>query len=412
MGLINVFLLVCGCFIPPAGIILMTAPILLPIITAAGFDPVWFGVIVTINMEIGLITPPVGLNLFVVNAIAPDVPTKTVLWGSVPYVLCMVLAIVILCIFPEIATWLPDYLMGPATHNDERREMNVSFFSDLLSDDLRARPRADRASRGDEHARASVADIVKLSRELISRRGEASGVALARIILDRYASLPQKDALRFPRFTSPAISAPTRRRSSTRSTATARRRRGRRRMRSTRLPSRSSQELIRRLNLAHGGTLSLVRMREDLIDLSRRFAPSVPTRRRGREPRPGLRPPVRVLVQPRLPGPAPHRLDDAGPHPREDHPLRGRARDQDWDDLRRRLEPADRRCFAFFHPALVDEPLIFVEVALTSEIPGAIAPDPGSRSATRSRSRPRRRRCSIRSPTASAGSPASPSATS
>ena len=71
MGMINLFLLVCGCFIPPAGIILMTAPILLPIITAAGFDPVWFGVIVTINMEIGLITPPVGLNLFVVNAIAP-----------------------------------------------------------------------------------------------------------------------------------------------------------------------------------------------------------------------------------------------------------------------------------------------------------------------------------------------------
>jgi len=114
MGIINLFLLVCGMFIPPAGIILMTAPILLPIITNAGFDPVWFGVIVTINMEIGLITPPVGLNLFVVNAIAPDVPTKTVLWGSLPYVLCMVLAIVILCIFPGIATWLPDYLMGAA----------------------------------------------------------------------------------------------------------------------------------------------------------------------------------------------------------------------------------------------------------------------------------------------------------
>ena len=113
MGMINVFLLVCGCFIPPAGIILMTAPILLPIITAAGFDPVWFGVIVTINMEIGLITPPVGLNLFVVNAIAPDVPTRTVLLGSVPYVLCMFAAIVILSVFPEIVTWLPDYLMGP-----------------------------------------------------------------------------------------------------------------------------------------------------------------------------------------------------------------------------------------------------------------------------------------------------------
>jgi tripartite ATP-independent transporter DctM subunit len=114
LALINLFLLVCGCFIPPAGIILMTAPILLPIVTAAGFDPVWFGVIVTINMEIGLITPPVGLNLFVVNSIAPDVPTKTVLAGSVPYVMCMVLAIAILCVFPEIATWLPDQLMGPA----------------------------------------------------------------------------------------------------------------------------------------------------------------------------------------------------------------------------------------------------------------------------------------------------------
>ena len=113
MGLINLFLLVCGCFIPPAGIILMTAPILLPIVTAAGFDPVWFGVIVTINMEIGLITPPVGLNLFVVNSIVPDVPTKTVLLGSLPYVLCMVLAIAILCLFPGIATWLPDLLMGP-----------------------------------------------------------------------------------------------------------------------------------------------------------------------------------------------------------------------------------------------------------------------------------------------------------
>ena len=117
MACINVFLLVTGCFVPPAGVILMTAPILLPIITAAGFDPVWFGVIVTINMEIGLITPPVGLNLFVVNAIAPDVPTRTILWGSVPYVLAMVLAIVILCVFPQIATWLPDALMGEAVAN-------------------------------------------------------------------------------------------------------------------------------------------------------------------------------------------------------------------------------------------------------------------------------------------------------
>ncbi len=113
MLMINLFLLVCGFFIPPAAIILMTSPILLPIITAAGFDPVWFGVIMTINMEVGLIHPPVGLNIYIVNAIAPDVPVTTVMWGTIPYVLCMFLAIVILCFVPEIATWLPDTLMGP-----------------------------------------------------------------------------------------------------------------------------------------------------------------------------------------------------------------------------------------------------------------------------------------------------------
>jgi len=113
MLLINLFLLVSGFFIPPAAIILMAAPILYPIITTAGFDPIWFGVIITINMEIGLIHPPVGLNIYIVNAIAPDVPVTTVMWGTIPYVICMMLAILILCIFPEIATWLPDYVMGP-----------------------------------------------------------------------------------------------------------------------------------------------------------------------------------------------------------------------------------------------------------------------------------------------------------
>ena len=78
----------------------------------AGFDPVWFGVILTINMEIGLIHPPVGLNIYIVNAIAPDVPIVKVMWGTLPYVICMMLAIVILCFFPQIATWLPNHLMG------------------------------------------------------------------------------------------------------------------------------------------------------------------------------------------------------------------------------------------------------------------------------------------------------------
>jgi len=114
MGIINLFLLVAGFFLPPVAVILMSAPILLPIITTAGFDPIWFAVILTINMEIGLITPPVGLNLYVINGIAPDISLKKILVGSMPFVGCMVLAIVILCAFPSLATWLPDYLMGPA----------------------------------------------------------------------------------------------------------------------------------------------------------------------------------------------------------------------------------------------------------------------------------------------------------
>ncbi len=114
MAMINLFLLVAGFFLPPVAVILMTAPILLPIIEQVGFDPYWFAVIFTINMEIGLITPPVGLNLYVINGIAPDLSLPTILKGAFPYMLCMVVAIIILCIFPEIATWLPTAMMGAA----------------------------------------------------------------------------------------------------------------------------------------------------------------------------------------------------------------------------------------------------------------------------------------------------------
>jgi len=109
---VNIFLLIAGFFLPPVAVILMTAPILLPIITNAGFDPIWFAVVLTINMEIGLISPPVGLNLYVINGIAPDISLKTILVGSVPFVGCMLLAIIILCIFPGLALWLPQIVMG------------------------------------------------------------------------------------------------------------------------------------------------------------------------------------------------------------------------------------------------------------------------------------------------------------
>jgi C4-dicarboxylate transporter, DctM subunit len=104
-----------GFFLPPVSIILMTAPIILPPLKSAGFDLIWFGVVMTIVMEMGLIHPPVGLNIFVIKNIAPDIPLSDVIWGTVPFVLLMALAILLLCWVPGIATALPDLIMGPAS---------------------------------------------------------------------------------------------------------------------------------------------------------------------------------------------------------------------------------------------------------------------------------------------------------
>jgi C4-dicarboxylate transporter, DctM subunit len=109
---INIFLLILGCFIPPAAVILMVAPLLLPIIQGLGFDPIWFAVIMTVNLEIGLVTPPVGLNLYVVKSIAPDIPMSQVLLGAAPFVLIDCLLIVLLCIWPQLALWLPNKMIG------------------------------------------------------------------------------------------------------------------------------------------------------------------------------------------------------------------------------------------------------------------------------------------------------------
>ncbi|MDH5246361.1 MAG: TRAP transporter large permease, partial [Betaproteobacteria bacterium] len=109
---INVFLLVAGCFLPPVAIILMVMPILTPVLEANNFDLIWFAVILTINMEVGLITPPVGLNLYVLKGVAPEVPLTMVLKGSLPFVLIMFATMALLAVFPEIALWLPNKTMG------------------------------------------------------------------------------------------------------------------------------------------------------------------------------------------------------------------------------------------------------------------------------------------------------------
>jgi len=109
---INIFLLFLGCFIPPAAVILMVAPLLLPVITGLGFDSIWFAVIMTVNLEIGLLTPPVGLNLFIVKNIAPDVPMRHVLLGAAPFVVIDIIVIILVSVFPELALWLPNKMIG------------------------------------------------------------------------------------------------------------------------------------------------------------------------------------------------------------------------------------------------------------------------------------------------------------
>jgi TRAP-type C4-dicarboxylate transport system permease large subunit len=114
LAVILLMVIVLGFFPPPVSIILMTAPIILPPLRAAGFDLIWFGIMMTIVMEMGLIHPPVGLNIFVIKNIAPDIPLRDVVMGVLPFVVLMFAALFLLCVFPSISTALPDLIMGGA----------------------------------------------------------------------------------------------------------------------------------------------------------------------------------------------------------------------------------------------------------------------------------------------------------
>ena len=104
--LVCVMYLVLGCLVDALSLMLLTLPVVFPVMMAAGYDPLWFGIVLVILLEIGLITPPVGMNLFVIQGLA-----KTTLgnvgWGSLPYVLLMLFGVLMLTIFPQIALWLP-----------------------------------------------------------------------------------------------------------------------------------------------------------------------------------------------------------------------------------------------------------------------------------------------------------------
>ena len=106
----NITLLALGCVLETVSIILIILPMLFPIVKHLGFDLIWFNVVMLINMELALITPPIGMNLFVIKGISPDSRLQQIIAGSIPFALIMVLEITLLCLFPELATWLPSIL--------------------------------------------------------------------------------------------------------------------------------------------------------------------------------------------------------------------------------------------------------------------------------------------------------------
>lgn len=104
---INCLLLFLGCILESVSIIFITLPILFPLIMSLGFDPIWFNVVMLLNLELALITPPVGMNLFVLQGISPDSKMTEIVKGVIPFGAAMFVLIFILCLFPKIATWLP-----------------------------------------------------------------------------------------------------------------------------------------------------------------------------------------------------------------------------------------------------------------------------------------------------------------
>lgn len=102
-----IFLVVVGMFLDIASLILIATPVILPVIVALGYSPIWFGVILIITCEMAVITPPVGLNLYVIKGIASDISLSEIIRGALPFVGVQALAITILIAFPEIALWLP-----------------------------------------------------------------------------------------------------------------------------------------------------------------------------------------------------------------------------------------------------------------------------------------------------------------
>ncbi|HPJ02263.1 MAG TPA: TRAP transporter large permease [Candidatus Limiplasma sp.] len=111
IGVILVVYLILGCFIDALALILLTIPIFYPVaVNTLGYDPIWFGVIIVLVVAMGVITPPVGMNVFIVKGVAGDIPTETIFKGVWPFVIALVACIALLIAFPQIVTFLPNLL--------------------------------------------------------------------------------------------------------------------------------------------------------------------------------------------------------------------------------------------------------------------------------------------------------------
>jgi len=111
LSIIIIIYLILGCFLDAISMMVLTMPVIFPVIKALGFDPIWFGVICVIMMEAGLITPPVGLNVYTLAGVVKDVPMQTIFRGAVPFLLAMVAVVIIITFFPQICLFLPS-MMG------------------------------------------------------------------------------------------------------------------------------------------------------------------------------------------------------------------------------------------------------------------------------------------------------------
>jgi C4-dicarboxylate transporter DctM subunit len=111
MSVLVLVFIILGCFMEGLSIMLLTIPIIYPIVLKLGFDPIWFGIIITVLMEMSLITPPVGVNVFVLSGVAKDVPMYTIFRGIIPFWTAMLLSIVLMFIFPQIALFLPHTML-------------------------------------------------------------------------------------------------------------------------------------------------------------------------------------------------------------------------------------------------------------------------------------------------------------